>query len=55
MKNTKAKTNFTINARVYRAATGKWEDIGVISSTKKWFNIRRRIKNGLSNCLNRRG
>ena len=33
--NSKAKVRkATISARVYRAETGKWEDLGVISKTK---------------------
>jgi len=33
-----------IKARVYRAATGKWEDLGVIASTDWKWNLVNKIK-----------
>lgn len=45
----KAKTRkVTIKARVYRAATGQWEDLGVIYSSKSRIkNIINKIKTWL--------
>ena len=34
----------TIKARVYRAATGQWEDLGVICSTSLVWRIKNKIK-----------
>jgi len=42
---TKAKIRrCTISARVYRAATGKWEDLGVIASSKKLWRVEKAMK-----------
>jgi hypothetical protein len=40
--NVKTKKN-KMSARVYRVATGKWEDLGVISKSKESI-IRRMLK-----------
>lgn len=45
--NTKLKKG-TVSARVYRAATGKWENLGVIASTSKWFNFKQGVKKWLT-------
>lgn len=37
----------TISARVYRASSGKWEDLGMVASTGWWENLKIKIKNFL--------
>jgi len=32
-----------IKARVYRATTGKWEDLGIITSTDRFWKIKKFI------------
>lgn len=38
------KKKVTISARVYRASTGKWEDLGTIATTSFWGSLWIKIK-----------
>ncbi len=46
-KTTAETKNLTIAARVFRVATGKWEDLGVVSKSKVGLGIVNKIKQKL--------